>query len=335
MKQKNSTLSSESGKTKIPLKMRLQNRRKNYAPTIERLKRNKILRRWQLYLMFLPALVYVILFCYKPMYGIIIAFKEYKIRKGIWGSEWVGLEHFERLFKSYWFPIILKNTVTTSLLCTLLTFPIPIIVALMANEIKNQKLKKGFQIVSYAPHFVTTVVVCSMISLFLNPTSGVIALAVEAITGTAPRWLTDPEAFKWIYIVSQGWQTCGWGAMIYYATLSSVDPHLLEAAQIDGANKLQRIIHVNLPRLGTMISIMLIMRIGNVMSVGYEKVYLMQNDLNLIGSEVISTYVYKMGIEKGSFSFSTAVGLFNSGINCILLIISNSVSKKMGSKGMW
>ncbi len=335
MKQTLKVRSSESAESTNPPKKALRRNGEGKGITLEKMKRSKVMKRWQLYLMFLPALIYVILFCYKPMYGVIIAFQDYKIRKGISGSEWVGLEHFIRLFKSYWFPIILKNTLTTSILCTLITFPLPIIIALMANEIKNQKLKKGFQIVSYAPHFVTTVVVCSMINLFLDPSSGILAMAVEAITGEVPRWLTSPTAFKWLYIVSQGWQTCGWGALIYYATLSSVDPNLLEAAQIDGANKLQRILHVNLPIVRSMIEILIFILFGSVMSVGYEKVYLMQNDLNLIGSEVISTYVYKMGIEKGSFSFSTAVGLFNSVVNCILLTIANYTSKKMGSAGMW
>ena len=323
MKQKTMTPSVENTK------------KRSKGLTLENMKRNKILKRWQLYLMFLPALVYVILFCYKPMYGIIIAFKHFNVRDGYWGSDPAGFIHFERFFKSYWFTIIMENTLVISVLCMILTFPIPIILALMANEIKNQKLKKGFQIVSYAPHFVTTVVVCSMITLFLDPTSGIITMAVKAITGETPHWLTDPDAFKWIYIVSQAWQTCGWGALIYYSTLSTVDPNLHEAAQIDGANKLMRIIHVNLPRLAPMIAIMLIMRVGNIMTVSYEKVYLMQNDRNILGAEIISTYVYKTGIEGGSLSFSTAVGLFNSVVNCILLTTANATVKKMGSQGMW
>ena len=269
------------------------------------------------------------------MYGIIIAFKYFNVRDGYWGSDPAGFDHFIRFFKSYWFPIIMENTLVVSILCLIITFPIPIIIALMANEIKNQRLKKGFQIVSYAPHFVTTVVVVSMITLFLDPTSGLLAMLVEAITGKTPHWMTDPAAFKWIYIISQAWQTCGWGALIFYSTLSTVDPNLHEAAQIDGASKFQRILHINLPRLSMMIALMLIMRVGNIMTVGAEKVYLMQNDLNLLGSEIISTYVFKMGLNGGSYSFATAVGLFNSVINCILLTIANTVSKKMGSPGMW
>lgn len=310
-------------------------KKRSKALTLEKMKRNKILKRWQLYLMFLPTLIYVILFCYKPMYGVIIAFKYFQVRDGYWHSQWAGFTHFYRLFKSYWFPIILKNTLITSVLTTFITFPLPIIIALMANEIRNQKLKKGFQIVSYAPHFVTTVVVCSMISLFLDPTNGIITAAVKSITGEAPRWLTDPDAFKWIYIVSQAWQGSGWGAMLYYSILSTVDPNLHEAAEIDGANRFQRVIHINLPRVTSMIVIMLIMRIGNIMSMGFEKVYLMQNDLNILGSEIIATYVYKMGLQGGGYSFGTAVGLFNSVINCILLVSANTVSKKMGSQGLW
>lgn len=323
MKQKTMTPSAESIK-KRPKALNLEN-----------MKRSKIMKRWQLYLMYLPTLIYVILFCYKPMYGVIVAFKYFTVREGYWGSQWAGMTHFVRFFRSYWFPIILKNTLTTSVLTTFLTFPLPIIIALMANEIRNQKLKKTFQIVSYAPHFVTTVVVCSMISLFLDPHNGLICMAVQSITGEVPRWKTEPDAFKWIYIVSQAWQASGWGAMLYYSVLSTVDPNLLEAAQIDGANRFQRVIHINLPRVTSMIVIMLIMRIGNVMSMGFEKAYLMQNDLNILGSEIIATYVYKMGLQGGGYSFGTAVGLFNSVINCVLLISANTVSKKMGSAGMW
>lgn len=296
---------------------------------------NPILRRWQLYLLVLPALLYIIIFNYKPMYGIIIAFKDFSFRKGIWGSDWAGLENFQRLFRSPWFPVILKNTLVISLLSIVLTFPIPIILALLVNEIKNGKVKKTFQIVSYAPHFISTVVVCSMISLFLSPSTGVISYLVQALGGSTDGWLTNTGSFKWLYIISGIWQGCGWGALIYYAALSGVDPTLLEAAEIDGANKLQRILHVNLPALLPTIVIMLIMRFGQVMSVGYEKVYLMQNDLNVMGSEVISTYVYKIGLQQGQFSFSTAVGLFNSVVNCVLLTIANWSSKKLSGSSMW
>ena len=300
---------------------------------VRRLKKKAILERWQLYLMLLPAIAYLLLFHYKPIYGIIIAFKDFSPRKGILGSDWVGFENFERLFNSYWFPIILKNTLTVSLMGIFLTFPLPIILALMVNEIRNQKIKKAFQIISYAPHFISLVVVCSMVTLFLSPSTGIISQAMAAL-GLEQYWLTDPGAFKWIFVISGAWTGVGWGAIIYYATLSAVDPTLHEAAQIDGASRLQRIWHVNVPALIPTFVIMLIMKFGHVMSVGYEKAYLLQNDLNLVGSEVIGTYVYKLGLQKGDFSFSTAVGLLNSVVNTILLISVNKVSKKVSGSGL-
>ena len=300
------------------------------------LKRKKpIFARWQLYLLLLPAVLYTIIFNYKPMYGIIIAFKNFSMRKGIWGSDWCGFANFERLFRSAWFPILLKNTLTLSILSLVITFPMPIILALMVNEVKNGKIKKTFQIVSYAPHFISLVVVCSMVNLFLSPSSGIINHLVEALGGNADSWLTSTVSFKWIYVLSGLWQQMGWGCLIYYAALSAVDPNLLEAAEIDGANKLQRILHINLPAILPTVVIMLIMRVGQIMGVGYEKAYLLQNDLNIMSSEVIATYVYKVGLEQADFSFSTAVGLFNSVINSILLIIANWTSRKISGSSMW
>lgn len=294
-----------------------------------------MLRRWQLYLMALPAVLYVLLFSYKPMYGILIAFKDYKIRLGIWDSPWIGLDHFERLFNSYWFPIILKNTVVISGLSIILGFPLPIILALMVNEIQNGKIRKGFQIISYAPHFVSTVVVCSMVVLFTSPSHGIINQAIVALGGDAYNFMMEPSVFKWVYIISGFWQGTGWGAIIYYATLSSVDKNLHEAAEIDGANRLQRIWYINVPVLIPTVVIMLIMRFGQIMSVGYEKVYLLQNGTNITGSEVISTYVYKVGLEQADFAFSTATGLFNSVVNCVFLVVVNKVCNKLSGSGLW
>lgn len=294
-----------------------------------------VARRWQLYLFALPAVLYTVLFCYKPMYGILIAFKDYKTKLGVWDSPWVGFDHFERLFNSYWFPIILKNTVVISGLSILITFPLPIILALMVNEIQNGKIRKIFQIVSYAPHFISVVVVCSMVVLFTSPSSGIINHVITTFGGEPIAFMQDPDMFKWIYIISGAWQGMGWGAIIYYATLSSVDKSLHEAAEIDGANRLQRIIYVNLPVLVPTIVIMLIMRCGQIMSVGYEKVYLLQNATNIVGSEVISTYVYKVGLQGADFSFSTATGLFNSVVNCFFLIVVNKISNRMSGSGLW
>lgn len=290
---------------------------------------------WQLWLMMIPAIVYMLLFVYKPMGGIVIAFQDYSLKRGIWGSRWIGFENFTRLFNSYWFPIILKNTLTLSLLSLLLSFPAPIILALAANEIRSERRKRTFQTVSYAPHFISTVVVCGMITVFLSPESGVINFLLKAIGGEAVAFLAKPSAFKWVYVLSGIWQTIGWSAIIYIAALSGVDKNLLEAAEIDGANRIQRILYVNLPVLIPTIVIMFILRCGSILSVGYEKVYLLQNTANLSASEVISTYVYKMGLEKADFGFSTAASLFNNVINCIVLILSNKISKKVSGSSLF
>ena len=290
---------------------------------------------WQLWLMVIPAVTYLLLFVYKPMGGVLIAFQDYSLKKGIWGSDWVGFDNFTRLFKSYWFPVILKNTLTISLLSLALSFPAPIILALAANEIRSEKRKRLFQTVSYAPHFISTVVVCGMITVFLSPESGVINFLLQLIGVEPVAFLAKPNAFKWVYVLSGIWQTIGWSAIIYIAALSGVDKNLLEAAQIDGANRLQRIRYVNFPVLIPTIVIMFILRCGSILGVGYEKVYLLQNTANLSASEVISTYVYKVGLEKADFGFSTAVSLFNNVVNCIVLLLSNKLSKKFSGSSLF
>ena len=297
-----------------------------------------IFRKWQLYLLTLPAVIYTILFNYKPMYGILVAFKKYKIKLGVWDSPWAGefgLYNFKRLFDSYWFPVILENTFVINGLNILLTFPLPIILALMVNEVRNSRIRKGFQIISYAPHFISTVIVCSMVVMFTAPETGILNLITIALGGTPTNVMYDPGAFKWVYIISGIWQTTGWGSIIYYATLSSVDPALHEAAEIDGANRLQRIWHINIPALIPTIVIMLIMRFGQVMNVGYEKVYLLQNNINLLGSEVISTYVYKVGLENAEYAFATAAGLFNSVVNCTFLVVVNKICDKLSGSSLF
>ena len=292
-------------------------------------------QRWQLFLFVLPAFLYILIFDYKPMYGIAIAFQDYKLMKGISGSAFVGLDNFRRLFSSYWFPIILKNTLSISLLSLLLSFPLPILMALMVNELRSPMLKKGFQTLSYAPHFVSVVVVCAMTTLFLSPSNGIInrLLAVFGCEPTA--FMQEPGAFKWIYVISGLWQNTGWDAIIYFAALSGVDPQLLEAADIDGANRFQKIVHVNLPVLIPTVVVLFILSCGSVLGVGYEKVLLLQNTMNSTGSEVISTYVYKMGLQKSDFSFSTAAGLFNSVVNCLILVLVNAISRRVTENSLW
>lgn len=290
---------------------------------------------WQLWLMVIPAVTYMLLFVYKPMGGVLIAFQDYSLKKGIWGSEWVGFENFTRLFKSYWFPVILKNTLTISLLSLALSFPAPIILALAANEIRSEKRKRLFQTVSYAPHFISTVVVCGMITVFLSPESGIFNILLKLVGVDPVAFLAKPNAFKWIYVLSGIWQSVGWSAIIYIAALSGVDKNLLEAAEIDGANRIQRIRYVNFPVLIPTIVIMFILRCGSILGVGYEKVYLLQNPANLSASEVISTYVYKVGLEKADFGFSTATNLFNNVVNCIVLLLSNKLSKKFSGSSLF
>lgn len=295
-----------------------------------------LIRHWQLYLMIVPALVYVLLFHYGPMYGITIAFKDFSARKGILGSPWVGFENFQRLFSSYWFPIILKNTLTISVLSLIIGFPIPIIVALMVNEMENEKTKKLFQTVSYAPHFISTVVLCGMITLFLSPNTGIINQLVAAFGGKSVHFMAKPGMFKWIYVISGIWQETGWGTIIYVAALSGVDKELVEASRIDGANILQKIWYIHLPVLIPTIVILFILRCGSLFSVGYEKVYALQTAQNLMGSEVISTYSYKVGLATGSdFSFSTTISIFNSVCNSLILITANRLSRMVGQSGLW
>lgn len=294
-----------------------------------------ISKHWQLYILLLPALLYILLFAYKPMYGVLIAFQKYSLKKGISGSEWVGFENFNRLFSSYWFPIILKNTLKISVLTLVLSFPFPIIIALMANEIKSEKVKRTFQTVSYAPHFISTVVICGMLTLFLHPDTGIINMIMKAVGLDSVYFLQEAELFPWVYVISGIWQEVGWGAIIYFAALSGVDKSLLEAAEIDGAGRFQRILYINLPALVPTIVVLFILQCGQLLGVGYEKVYLLQNATNLSGSEVISTYVYKMGLENFDFAFSTAAGLFNSVVNATILLIVNRISAKFSGSSLF
>lgn len=279
------------------------------------------------YLMMLPALIYVLIFCYQPMYGLQIAFKDYKGVYGIVGSPWVGLTHFISFFKGYYFWRLMKNTLILSLYSMFVSFPFPIILALLLNEV-TPKIRKVSQTILYAPHFISTVVLVGMINVMFSPSIGIVNHVIAALGGDRIYFLAQPGVFRHMYVWSGVWQGTGWGAVIYIAALAGVSPELHEAATIDGASRLQRVIHINLPSILPTIMILLIMRIGSLVNVGYEKVYLLQNDLNQEVSEVISTYVYKRGILNTSYSFTTAVGLFNNLINVALLLIANAFSRK-------
>ena len=290
---------------------------------------------WQLWLMMLPAIAFVFIFSYKPMYGVQIAFRRFNVRKGITGSDWVGMNQFARLFKSYWFPVILKNTLTVSVLSLILGFPMPILLSLMANEIRSGKIKSTFQTVTYAPHFISTIVMCGMIILFLSPSAGIVNRFLNLTGHESVFFMQQKGAFKWIYVFSGIWQNTGWGAIIYYAALAGVDRELLEAAEIDGASRLQKIIYINLPTLIPTMVVLFILQCGSILNVGYEKVYALQNSANITESEVISTYVYKLGMQQNDFSFSTATNLFNSVVNSVILVSANQLSRMLTKNSLW
>ncbi len=296
----------------------------NAVMTQKSLKR-RILDNWQLYAMLLVPVALTIIYKYIPMYGIQIAFRDYKASRGFTGSEWIGLEWFQRFFSAPTFGRMIKNTVLLSLFSLLWSFPIPIILALMLNQMRFHRFKRVTQTVLYAPHFISTMVICGMIRIFLSPSGGLINL----IAGTSIDFLTESSAFRTIYIASGIWQDAGWGIIVYMATLSSIDTSLYEAAKVDGASLFQRILHIDLPGLASIMVLNLIMSAGNLMNVGFEKVWLLQTDLNKATSDVIAVYVYQQGIENAKYSYSTAVGLFNTVINIILLIIVNKIAGKM------
>lgn len=295
----------------------------------------KIMRHWQFYLLVALPLLYIITFKYLPMFGVMIAFKDYNLVDGIWKSPWVGFKHFEQLFDAPFFWDYLKNTLTISLYGLLVGFPAPIILALALNEIRNGFFKKSVQMVTYAPYFISTVIIVSILIVNLSPNVGLLSNIYRALGLEPIDFLGRSEFFKSIYVWSDVWQFMGYGAIIYIAALSGVNPELYEAAKVDGATRFQKIRNIDLPSIVPVIVIMLILNIGQIMSVGFEKIYLMQNPLNQHTSEVISTYVYKVGLLGANFSFSTAIGLFNSIINFTLLIIVNFVAKKISSNSLW
>ena len=285
--------------------------------------------------MLLPAIIYIFIFCYVPMYGVQLAFREYDFKSGIYGGKWVGFKYFKQFFDSAMFGTTLRNTFVTAALSIVLGFPAPIVLAMIINQIRQQKWKRIVQTTVYIPYFISTVVMCGMLTLFLNPTSGIFNIIITKLGGESVNFLQDPANFKWIYVLSAVWQEMGWGSIIYFATLSGVDRSLLEAAEIDGANRFQKIWYINVPVLIPTIIILLILQCGSLLSVGYEKVYLLQNTTNLSGSEVISTYVYKVGLEQADFSFGAAADLFNSVINSTILILANFIAKRTTDQGLF
>lgn len=280
---------------------------------------------WQLYVVFLlPALLLTVIFKYIPMGGVLLAFKDYSAMQGVLGSPWVGFQYFERFLSSPDFMRYLMNTLKVSLYGLLWGFPVPIILALLLNRIRRAGLKKNIQLLIYAPNFISVIVLCGMVRIFLSPVG-----PVNQLLGTDYNFMTMPEAFRTIYIASGIWQGAGWASILYTAALANASQELTEAAIIDGANIFQQIKNVDLPAIKNIIVIQFILQAGNIMSIGFEKAYALQTDLNLPASEILATYVYKMGLLNGDYGFSTAVGLFNSVINVILLLFVNKVVEKL------
>ena len=292
-------------------------------------------KNWILYLMITPVLLYYIIFSYVPMYGVLLAFKDYKIKLGILGSPWVGFEHFQRFFSAYNFKRLLMNTVGLSVYGMIAGFPIPIIFALMLNYLRHHKLKKAVQMVSYAPYFISTVVICGMISIFMSQDSGIFNV-IRGFFGMEPvDFLAKPEWFKHIYVWSGIWQGMGWSSIIYISALAGVDYEMHEAAIVDGATKIQRMIHIDLPSIKPTILMRFILQMGGLLGVGFEKVYLLQNSLNRSAASVISTYVYEVGLVNSDYGYSTAVGLFNSVISLVLVVTANQLSKKFAGESLF
>ena len=294
-----------------------------------------IARNWELYLFLIPTIAYFLIFRYYPMYGIQIAFRNFKSTKGILGSQWVGLRNFERFFSATDFWQLLNNTLSVSIGTLLCSFPVPILLALFLNQLPSKRYKKIVQTVIYAPHFISTVVLVGIISLFFSPSSGIVNFIIQWLGGTPIHFMGQASWFRPLYIGSDIWQNAGWGSILYLAALASISPELHEAAVVDGANKFQRILHVDLPGILPTIVVMFILNSGKVMSVGFEKAYLMQTSLNLSASEIIATYVYKRGLLQAQFSFSTAVGLFESLANLILILTMNFISKKVTDSSLF
>ncbi len=297
-----------------------------------------IFSRWQLYLMLLLPIAYLIIFSYVPMLGAQIAFRKFTALGGVWNSPWVGLHYFEKFFKSYQFKRVLPNTLILSAYQLLAGFPIPILFALMLNSMRSQAYKKTVQMVTYIPHFISMVVLVGIILRIFNPLVGLFGQVYQALTGEpAPDILASPSAFRHIYVWSGIWQNTGWGTIIYMASLAGVDKELHEAAMVDGASRFRRVLSIDLPSILPTITIMLILNCGQIMNIGFEKSFLLQNPLNLRASEVISTYVYKVGLVDagGDFSYASAIGLFNSGVNFVLIVVANFISRKVSQTSLW
>ena len=302
---------------------------------LTQLQKRKIKSNIPLYVLLFPSIILLIMFAYIPMFGLVIAFKDYSPANGILNSPWAGFKYFTQFFNSVQFGTTMMNTLKISIYSILVGFPLPILLALLCNQLRAGKFKKVFQVTTYLPHFISTMVMCGMIILFLSPNSGLIANIFKSLGWTMPNLLSKPDSFAGVYVWSDVWQHIGWDSIIYLAALSAIDPTYYEAATMDGASRMQKILNIDLPLLLPTAMILLILRAGSLLSIGFEKVLLLQNPLNLSGSEVISTYVYKVGMQNFQYSYSTAIGLFNTVVNLIILLSVNWFSKRYTKTGLF
>ena len=291
-----------------------------------------IAKNWGLYLLIAPSFILLLFFTYFPMYGVQIAFKDYNLMAGITRSPWADpwYKYFQRFFNSYQSELVIKNTLLLGLYSIAAGYPIPILLGLLINQMRPGKFRRVYQTVTYIPHFISTVVLVGMLNIMLSPSSGLIGALYKLFGAQAPNLLASPRLFPSLYVWSDVWQNAGWDAIVYLAALASVDPNLYEAATVDGAGKRQKMLYIDLPMLLPMSCVMLILRAGGIMNVSFEKAYLMQNDLNLSVSEMISTYVYKLGIINSQYSLSAAVNLFNTLVNLALLLLVNQITRRLG-----
>lgn len=290
-----------------------------------------------LYMLLLPSALLLLCFAYLPLGGLVMAFQDFTPSKGIFGSPFVGIKHFVQFFNSYQFKVTLLNTLKLSCYSIAAGFPLPIILALMCNQMRNGKFKKTFQVITYLPHFISTMVMCGLVLIFLSPSSGLFANIYRFLGGAGefPNLMADPAAFGHVYVWSDIWQHLGWDSIIYLAALAGIDPSYYEAATMDGATTLQKIRYIDLPLLMPTAMILLIMRVGNILGIGFEKVFLLQNVQNVMASEIISTYVYKIGLQSMQYSLSTAIGLFNTVVNVVILLLVNFISKKLTESSLF
>ena len=302
-------------------------------PLLKALKRDMQMHFWK-YVLIIPILVYLAVFCYKPMYGLVIAFKNYKPARGIWGSKWVGFTWFETFFKDPYFFRLLRNTFRLSAYSILFGFPAPIILALLLNEVTNTKFKRTVQTITYMPYFISLVVACSIIKIYCQA-DGLFSQIGMFFGAPAQNLLIDPAKFTPIYVLSGIWQNIGWNSIIYLAALSGIDQEQYEAARIDGANRFQQVLHITIPGILPTIMILFIMRMGSILNVGYEKILLLYTDATFETADVFSTYTYRMGLQNQKYSLSTAVGLFNTMVNIVFLLFTNWLSNKTTESGLF